>query len=158
VAFVNWFDPNVPLTTEQCERAVRFVMILLAGRYTHHRWHERTMTTAPDQDLLARTAHIDEMWIIRFTNSLGRVGAYGTDTHTIRETLRQHLDELVARAGDAYWLRAEALADAVRGGRTLSWETAAAVLSTVETRHDLPPLFDSWRSTLLRSRSTESAK
>src|SRR5207248_10252823 len=62
----------------------------------------------------------------------------------IRETLRQHLGELVERAGDAYWLRVETLADAVRGGRTLSWETATAVLSAVETHHELPPLFDSW--------------
>jgi len=49
-------------------------MILLAGRYTHRCWHERTMTTAPDQNLLARTAHIDDVWIMNFTNSLGRVG------------------------------------------------------------------------------------
>ncbi len=158
VAFVNWFDPNVPLTTEKCERAERFVMILLAGVYTHHCWRERTLTTAPDQDLLARTANIDLLWIMRFTNSLGRVGKYGDDTHAIQETLWQHLGELVERAGDAYWLRVEALADAVRGGRTLSWETATAVLSAVEAHHELPPLFDSWHSILFGSGlSTESA-
>jgi hypothetical protein len=52
---------------------------------------------------------------------------------------------LVERAGDAYRLRVETLADAVRGGRTLSRETAAPVLSTAETHHNLPPLFGSWR-------------